>query len=93
MSAPRIQPRFTVGTTVWAVNSYGAVFSGPVCDVTDSIKGVPVHSVWNGTNEVFTHPCFAREIDALEYAREGVEAQLYTIRRRIREITGKEAAV
>ena len=87
----RIQPRFPLNSIVWGVNGYGSVFSGIVTDVTDSKVGVPVHSVWDNGREVFTHPCFAKEIEALEYAREGVEAQLFTIRSRIREITGKEA--
>ncbi len=82
MSEPRIQPRFAVGETVWAVSSYGAIISGPVTEVSD--RSPAVHFIGVGSREVVAHPCFATEVECLEYAANQVEVELCTLRSRLR---------
>lgn len=83
MSAPRIQPRFAIGETVWAVNPYGGIVAGPVTEVSQNDP--PVYYIQGaGGNECVAHPAFATQIEAVRYRINEVETDLAALHAKLR---------
>lgn len=92
MSAPRIQQRFAIGETVWAVNPYGSIISGPVSDTSRIGPGPAVHYIAHGGVEVVAHPAFATEAEAVAYRLNEVEVEVFVLKARLRTLEGGRVA-
>lgn len=90
MSAPRIQQRFAIGETAWAVNPYGSIISGPVSDASNI--GPAVHYIAHGGVEIVAHPAFATEAEAVACRLNEVEVEVAVLKARLRTLEGGRVA-